>query len=129
MNSTARLTLAALAWTAAAAGAAAPLPYQDPTQPVEARLADLLGRMTLEEKVAQLQDFVSADPKAFDEQGIFVGGADAAGLANGAGMVWPGDELYERIAKDPRMQIRSSNSIQRFLQEHSRLKIPVFSFA
>ncbi|MCO5245194.1 MAG: hypothetical protein M9927_15460 [Anaerolineae bacterium] len=28
--------------------------YRDPTQPVEARVADLLGRMTLEEKLAQL---------------------------------------------------------------------------
>jgi hypothetical protein len=30
------------------------LPYQNPQLPVEARLADLLPRMTLEEKVAQL---------------------------------------------------------------------------
>ncbi len=30
-------------------------PYQDPTLPVEKRVQDLLGRMTLEEKVAQLQ--------------------------------------------------------------------------
>ena len=28
--------------------------YQDSTQPIEARIEDLLGRMTLEEKVAQL---------------------------------------------------------------------------
>jgi beta-glucosidase len=30
------------------------LPYRDPTQPVEDRVTDLLGRMTLEEKVGQL---------------------------------------------------------------------------
>src|SRR6185295_1236906 len=37
-------------------GAAQPLPrYRDATLPVEARVADLVGRMTLEEKVAQLE--------------------------------------------------------------------------
>ena len=34
--------------------ATAQLPYQDPNLPVEARIQDLLPRMTLEEKVAQL---------------------------------------------------------------------------
>jgi beta-glucosidase len=29
-------------------------PYQDPTLPVEARVQDLLGRMTLEEKIGQM---------------------------------------------------------------------------
>jgi len=130
MTPPARLILAAAAWAAAAhAVPAAPLPYQDPALSAEARLADLLGRMTLEEKVAQLQDFVPTDPKAFDEQGRFVGGASAAALVNGAGLVWPGDALFERFAKDPRTQIRSINSIQKYLQEHSRLKIPVFNLA
>ena len=30
------------------------LPYRDPTLPIAERVADLLGRMTLEEKVGQL---------------------------------------------------------------------------
>lgn len=30
------------------------LPYQDPQQPIETRVQDLLGRMTLEEKIAQI---------------------------------------------------------------------------
>lgn len=33
---------------------AQPLPYQDPAQPIAARVADLLGRMTLAEKVGQM---------------------------------------------------------------------------
>ncbi|MEN3362206.1 MAG: beta-glucosidase, partial [Mycobacteriales bacterium] len=45
---------------------AAGLPYQDPTLPVPARVADLLGRMTLAEKVGQMTQAerapVSADP-------------------------------------------------------------------
>ena len=34
--------------------AATPLPYQNPKEPIEVRLQDLLSRMTLEEKIAQL---------------------------------------------------------------------------
>ena len=38
----------------AAPAAAASLPYENPNLPVSARVADLLGRMTLEEKVGQM---------------------------------------------------------------------------
>ena len=38
----------------AAAPAAAPLPYENPRLPVERRVADLLGRMTLAEKIGQM---------------------------------------------------------------------------
>jgi beta-xylosidase len=40
--------------TTTQAGAVAPSPWQDPERPVTERVADLLGRMTLEEKAAQL---------------------------------------------------------------------------
>lgn len=40
--------------TTTQAGAEAPSPWQDPERPVTERVADLLGHMTLEEKVAQL---------------------------------------------------------------------------
>lgn len=35
-------------------GAAQQLPYQDASRPVEQRVQDLLNRMTLEEKIAEL---------------------------------------------------------------------------
>lgn len=47
------MALQALVSTAAAVCAAGPL-YRDATAPVNTRVADLLGRMTTEEKVAQL---------------------------------------------------------------------------
>jgi beta-glucosidase len=55
------------------------LPYQDPRLPVEQRVSDLLKRMTLEEKIAQLEgswqnrDNVK-DPNALfvDEKGDFL---------------------------------------------------------
>src|SRR5262245_17727663 len=39
--------------TAGRAGAAVP-PYQDPSQPVPVRVADLLGRMSLDKKIGQM---------------------------------------------------------------------------
>ncbi len=48
-------------------------PYQDPSQPVDARVADLLKRMTLEEKVAQLQGFLVQRSPRLRRQGQFRG--------------------------------------------------------
>jgi beta-glucosidase len=67
-------SLMAAAATAVAIAVAAPsaapgadvLPYKDPSQPVSARVADLLSRMTLEEKVGQMtqaeRGAVAGDP-------------------------------------------------------------------
>ncbi len=128
------LSLLALTLLAAeAAGQTAPAaPYQDPSQPVEARVKDLLQRMTLEEKVAQLQGFLSRDPHAFDDKGNFVGGADAAGLDKGAGSVWvlpPGGLGGDRFAGNPRDRIVRMNAVQKFMREKTRLGIPVFAMA
>lgn len=51
---------------APAAPAAPALPYQDPSIPVERRIDDLLGRMTLEEKVSML----GGDETGFNEPGV-----------------------------------------------------------
>jgi beta-glucosidase len=102
-------------------------PYQDPSLSVDARVNDLLGRMTLEEKVAQLQGFRTQDPQAVDDKGNFVGGADAAALYNGAGSVWGGGERFMRSS--PRERVVRLNSIQKYMREKSRLGIPVFVFS
>ena len=54
MKRVALLVAASLALPYPASPQDAPL-YKDARQPLEVRVADLLGRMTLEEKVAQLQ--------------------------------------------------------------------------
>ena len=100
--------------------------YQDPAQPVEPRVQDLLRRMTLEEKVAQLQGYRVTDEHAFDEQGNFVGGADAAALNLGAGSVYAGGD---RFGSKPRERVLRLNSIQKYLREKTRLGIPAFTFA
>jgi beta-glucosidase len=82
--------------------------------------------MTLDEKVAQLQAFLPADPDAWDSQGNFVGGADAPALYRGAGSVWGG---WERMMPDPRKTVVQVNSLQKYMRERTRLGIPVFVFA
>lgn len=51
---TAALVGAAVLVGVPTAASAAPLPYQDPTKNVPTRVADLLGRMTLDEKIGQM---------------------------------------------------------------------------
>ena len=48
-----------------------PLPYRDPARSVDERVADLLGRMTLEEKVAQLVGIWQKKPSIQDAEGRF----------------------------------------------------------
>ncbi|CAG0930378.1 beta-glucosidase [Thermoflexales bacterium] len=57
--------------------------YQDPAQPVEARVKDLLGRMTTEEKIGQMLQpaFSSIDPKTVTQ--LSVGSVLAGGDGNG----------------------------------------------
>ncbi|WP_182526183.1 glycoside hydrolase family 3 protein [Nocardioides dongkuii] len=56
------------------AGAADPLPYQDPSLPTEQRVQDLLARMTIEEKVGQMTQAeridVAADPSLVTTYGL-----------------------------------------------------------
>src|SRR5437588_12683660 len=54
-TSRANAALLGLALVAATASAQARAPYLDPALPVERRIDDLLGRMTLEEKVAHMR--------------------------------------------------------------------------
>jgi beta-glucosidase len=51
---TVALTIGVAAASAPSGAATDVLPYQDPSQPVPVRVADLLSRMTLEEKVGQM---------------------------------------------------------------------------
>ena len=67
-------------------------PYLDPKLPVEQRIADLLSRMTLEEKVAQMESAWEnrqffTDPQALfvDEKGAFLPERAAVLLKNGLG--------------------------------------------
>jgi len=113
-----------------ACGAVAQTPYRDPAQPVEKRVADLLGRMTLDEKIAQLQGYRSDDPQAWDAQGNFIGGKDAARLDRGAGSFFStaGLQPGQFFRLTPRQAAQRTNAIQKYLTEKTRLGIPGFLF-
>ncbi|MEY2447829.1 MAG: hypothetical protein QOH79_1305 [Acidimicrobiaceae bacterium] len=96
-----------------------PEPYHDPALAVEARVADLLSRMTVEEKVAQLggvwiTDLVS--PAGFDETRA------AERLAHGIGHV---TRIGASTGLRPTESAALMNAVQRFAVEHTRLGIPV----
>ncbi len=106
-------------------------PYRDPRADVDARVADLLGRMTLEEKVAQMLAVWQGKVDLLDAQSQFDAAKAAALYPNGFGsFARPSDRrgaVSPRIApgRDTRATIAMTNAIQRFALEHTRLGIPV----
>ena len=118
--------LAALAALSAAKAQNAP-PYRDAKLPVEQRVTDLLSRMTLEEKIAQLQgawenkQFFS-DPQALfvDENGKFLPDRAAVLMKNGLGEISRPSEN-----RDPRAMADYTNTVQKWMRENTRLGIPV----
>ncbi len=92
--------------------------YQDPSQRIEARVQDLLGRMTLEEKVAQLgawMPYYFLGPAGPDPQKM------ASLLGNGIGQI---SRIGGILDLPPEQVAQLYNEIQRFLVEHTRLGIP-----
>ena len=112
------------------AHSAAPL-YRSAAAPVEARVDDLLGRMTLEEKVAQMLSIWDAKSEVFDAKleldprkmaqkfpngiGQFARPSDATGPASPR--VVPG--------RDVRGTIRLVNALQQYAMQRTRLGIPI----
>lgn len=111
--------------------------YRNPRLPVEQRVADLLGRMTPEEKVAQTEAiWVTEQKKLFiDEQGNFsLNDKMKELLKNGIGqMSGPSlglaSDLVDRTGpyqkKGPRENAVFNNELQKYVIEHNRLGIPV----
>ena len=109
----------------------APL-YKDARQPLEVRVADLLGRMTLEEKVAQLQGLWIKKTTIQDEQGNFAPEKAKAVMPHGIGQIARPSEIDADPAP-PAGRRRASraqhaeyvNAIQKWVLENTRLGIPV----
>ncbi|HWP99168.1 MAG TPA: glycoside hydrolase family 3 N-terminal domain-containing protein, partial [Vicinamibacterales bacterium] len=103
-------------------------PYKDPSRPIDERVADLLGRMTLEEKVAQLVAVWIQRARIQDEQGRFVPARAQALLGDGIGEVARPSEIANTPSgprsRSPREQVEFVNAVQRWLLEHTRLGVP-----
>jgi beta-glucosidase len=101
--------------------------YRDPKLPVEQRIVDLLSRMTLQEKAAQLkgswQNYgIPQDPSNFfmSKNREFLPDRAAVVLADGLGqMSRPSENL------GPKEMAEFTNMLQKWMREKTRLGIPI----
>jgi beta-glucosidase len=106
--------------------------YKDPAQPVATRVRDLLGRMTLEEKVAQMHAFwliLAEDGEHRVRPGeAFVVASDPESvqrrLAHGIGQI---TRPLGTRSVEAGSGLRALNKLQRFLRNDTRLGIPAIS--
>ena len=94
------------------------LPYRDPTQPLDRRVDDLVARMTLEEKLAQLGGVWLTD---LITDGRFDAAGARAKLAHGTGHV---TRIGASTGLEATGAARLVNQIQHVLVEETRLGIP-----
>src|ERR1700722_180866 len=111
---------------------AAPVPlYKDAKAPIEARVEDLLARMTLPEKVAQMMSIWDAKSEVFDAKLELDPVKIALKYPNGIGQfARPSDATgptSPRLlpGRDVRGTIRLVNSLQRYAMTRTRLGIPI----
>jgi len=99
--------------------------YKNPGLPVEQRVADLLSRMTLEEKVAQLTCLWAERPQVgpqtdfSNDRGDFSPEKARLVMKYGIGQI-----ARQRERKGPREGAVFANAVQKWLIENSRLGIP-----
>lgn len=102
------------------------LPYKNPSLPVEERVKDLLGRMTIEEKFWQTYMMPGDLDKGKDRfsHGIFGFQVSTVGASN--------PELKQLLQYNPKLTAKEMakkiNEIQRYFVEETRLGIPIIAF-
>ncbi|MGE5101870.1 MAG: glycoside hydrolase family 3 N-terminal domain-containing protein [Deltaproteobacteria bacterium] len=102
------------------------LPYQTADLPADRRVEDLLARMTLEEKAAQMMCVWQQKAQALvDANGDFDLEKARRAFADGRGLGQVGRPSDAGGGKDARGQATLTNAIQKFFLENSRLGIPV----
>jgi beta-glucosidase len=103
----------------------APL-YRNPALPPARRVKDLLARMTLEEKAAQMMCvWQKKSETLLDEQGNFDLAKAKKAFKQRRGLGQVGRPSDSGGGKDARGMAEVTNAIQKFFVEHSRLGIPV----
>jgi beta-glucosidase len=121
--------------------AAEPPPYRDAKRPVEQRVDDLLSRMTLEEKVAQMQGVWQTKDLIQDDKGQFSADAAMKNFPNGIGQISrPGDRVGTKVDNQQKIAAGATanvvnrngkeaseyaNAAQKWAVEKTRLGIPL----
>ena len=94
-------------------------PYQDAELPVQERVSDLLARMTLEEKVAQITGWWDPSEEKLREEGVIFGSKFfAEKCPNGIGELGPLHNLT--VDEDARLYA----AVQKHFRKNTRLGIP-----
>ena len=113
-------------------GEAQPVPlYRNPDAPVERRVEDLLSRMTLEEKVAQLMTVWTNKTEMLDDAFQFDPAEARRNFPNGIGGFSRPNDLSGPMSpratphRDSRATVALVNAVQRWAVEGTRLGIPV----
>ena len=103
--------------------------YLDPAKPVEKRVEDLLGRMTLAEKIGQINmPCVYLRELGEDIQAKMEGcrrftlGQSESGIGPGGGFFTLANNI---LREGPRQQVRFFNELQRLATQKTRLGIPL----
>ncbi len=105
------------------------LPYRNPAFPVDQRVEDLMSRMTLEEKIGQLNmpcayygELGRTAEEKMEGCRKFTEGTLIEGIGPGGGFfTLPNNVLFE----GPEQQARYLNELQRITLEKTRLKVPL----
>jgi beta-glucosidase len=113
----------------ARAQAAPSAPYLDPSLPVDQRVADLLGRMSLQEKVGQMTQInvtrMQGDPANDFDRGPLRPELEKKVLEdNLAGSILSGGGASPEV-NSPQAWAETTNELQRFAIEHSPHHIPI----
>src|SRR5438874_8208764 len=114
------LGVALLAGTASAQARQDRVPYRDPSLPIERRVEDLLGRMTLEEKVGQMLCLWQGKRAITDRDGRFDPARAPKWFRIGVGRIERPGESH-----GARAEAEYTNAIQRWVKDSTRLGIPV----
>jgi beta-glucosidase len=99
--------------------------YRNPNLPIERRVTDLLSRMTIEEKAAQMTTLWIRKPQQrplsgnFGDRGDFSSDEAAKVMKHGIGEI-----ARQRERTDPRRGAEYANAVQKWLKENTRLGIP-----
>lgn len=102
--------------------------YKNPKLPINERVKDLLGRMTLEEKVAQMMCLWMEKPNdnsRVPKEQQPLGGEFSPELAKQKMPYGIGQFARQREGKDAKGSAEYANAVQKWISENTRLPIPV----
>ena len=125
--------LAIILTLCSAASWAQKMPYKDPTLPINERVADLLGRMTLAEKIGQLRCTLAWNYYELKGNKPMPSEQFKKDLSEGhIGMLWatyradPWTQKTLANGLNPERAAAAGNALQRYAIENTRLGIPLF---